>query len=131
MNRFPHSRYATALAVVRSIPPPTTTDLDDQIELACDGDRDALAVVAQELRPRLIMQVVAVLGERFEQDADDVVDDLFLSMLEPREWFPRCRVGALPSLLFMAEIFARRHLEQACERWNVEVDVDEFAPTER
>jgi hypothetical protein len=128
MSRFPHSRYATALALVRSTPPSPATDLDDTIELACDGDRAALGVVAEELRDRLVMQVIAVRGERFENEADDVVDDLFLAMLDPRVPFARCRVGALPNLLFMAEIFARRHLEQASERWNVDVDERRGAP---
>ncbi len=120
MTRF-QTRYATAIALVRSTLP-IAADRDDTIQLACEGDRAAVNLVAHEHWALLLKEVTAVLGDRFAQDADDVVNDLFVAMLEREVPFARCRQDALPNLRIMARLYAEKHLRDACERWNVDPD---------
>jgi hypothetical protein len=123
MNR--HNRSVAIVSDVLApsiILPQPPVDLDDHVRLACEGDRDAADVVARELRPRLIAKVIPVLGGRFEQDADEVVDDLLVAMLEGRVRPKRGRGEAVQTLLRMAVAYARRHTRDARTRWGEEDD---------
>ncbi len=91
-------------------------DLDDHVRLACEGDRDAANVVARELRTRLVNKAAAALGGRLQQDADDVVHDLLVAMLEGRIRPKRGRGEAVQTLFRMAVAYARRHAREARRR---------------
>ncbi len=113
-------RSSAAIAFVPSTESPSTPqpplDLDDHVRLACEGDRDAADVVARELRPRLVHKAAAALGGRLQQDADDVVHDLLVAMLEGRIRPKRGRGEAVQTLLRMAVAYARRHAREARRR---------------
>ena len=112
-----HRSNATMATVpsVQSQPGPPL-DLDDHVRLACEGDRDAADVVARELRTRLVNKAAAALGGRLQQDADDVVHDLLVAMLEGRIRPKRGRGEAVQTLLRMAVAYARRHAHEARRR---------------
>jgi hypothetical protein len=55
--------------------------LSECVLAACDRDPDAAEVVATRLRPRLLAQIERTLEEH-AQDAEDVLDALFLEMLD-------------------------------------------------
>jgi hypothetical protein len=83
-------------------------DLDDVIRRAFEGDRDALAIMFRELRPRLIREARITLGD-LDHEADDVVQDLAVAILEGRVRAPRGRREGLPALLRLTGVFARKH----------------------
>ena len=56
-------------------------EFDDLMTRACHGDRFAVAAIAIAFSVSLIEEARVELG-RFEQDADDVVRDFFLDVLE-------------------------------------------------
>lgn len=90
--------------------------LDDHVRRACRGDRDAADVVARELRHVLLQVVRPHLGD-FEDDADDVVDDLFVAMLEERFSIDPAPADAVLVLLRKAAMWARRHVRVVRGRW--------------
>jgi|HubBroStandDraft_2_1064218.scaffolds.fasta_scaffold1135005_1 DNA-directed RNA polymerase specialized sigma24 family protein len=83
-------------------------DLDEDIARAFDGDRDAMHAVARELHPRLVHEARQLLGE-LELEADDVVQDLLVGVLEGRVRPPRGRGEGVAHLLRMTGVFARKH----------------------
>jgi DNA-directed RNA polymerase specialized sigma24 family protein len=96
-----------ALAVTPALPLQPILDLDAQVRLAFLGDRNALDAVARELQPELVYEARRHLGD-LEVEADDVVQDLFVAILERRVRAPRGRGEALALLLRLTRVFARR-----------------------
>jgi DNA-directed RNA polymerase specialized sigma24 family protein len=60
-----------------------------------------------------------LLGD-LEHEADDVVQDLFVAMLEGRIRAPRGRGEALAHLLRLTGVFARRHARRVRELRDLE-----------
>ena len=89
-------------------PEESAFDLDALIRRAIDGDRDALDAVARELHPRLVHEARRHLGD-LDHEADDVVQDLFVAILEGRVRAPRGRGEGVAHLLRLATVFARKH----------------------
>jgi DNA-directed RNA polymerase specialized sigma24 family protein len=83
-------------------------DLDALVRDAFAGDRSALDTIARELQPRLVHEARATLGD-LEYEAEDVVQDLFVAILERRVRAPRGRGEALARLLRLVGLFARKH----------------------
>jgi DNA-directed RNA polymerase specialized sigma24 family protein len=86
-------------------------DLDAIARRAFDGDRVAMDVLARELHARLVHAARIALGD-LEHEADDVVQDLFVAILEGRVRAPRGPGEALAYLLRLTGVFARRHARQ-------------------
>ena len=116
MNHSHRSNASVAFVPSTQSQPQPPLDLDDHVRLACEGDRDAADVVARELRPRLVHKAASALGGRLQQDADDVVHDLLVAMLEGRIRPKRGRGEAVQTLLRMAVAYARRHAREARRR---------------
>jgi hypothetical protein len=95
--------------------------LEAAIHLACEGDTEAADQVARELRERMVAEARDNLGI-FVMEAEDVVDDLFVEMLECHVHPPRGHGRAVPMLLrIVADLARRRMLERAAD-WDAEDD---------
>jgi DNA-directed RNA polymerase specialized sigma24 family protein len=90
-----------------AIPSPPLT-LDEHLRRAYEGDRDALDAVARELHPRLVWEARRHL-RGLDCEADDVVQDLFTSLLEGRIRPPRGRGEEVAHLVRLVGVFARKH----------------------
>jgi hypothetical protein len=99
-------------------PAPRRRSLGDCILAACDRDPDAAESVAVRLRGRLLEQIETVLGDR-AHDAEDVLDSLFLEMLEGG-----ITIGDVDKpvrgLMRVARRFARRHRREVRDNWGVD-----------
>jgi Sigma-70 region 2 len=81
------NRFQSAAAILpqgaapERLSPVTHHYFDDVARRALDGDRDAIEKLAREFRAEMVDHASAHLG-RFDCDAEDVVQDIFLAMLE-------------------------------------------------
>ncbi len=116
MNRFQQADYIRNLARARSLPPRYVPVFDHPIQLACQGDRLSIEQVALEMGARLHREACAVLGEALEREADCVVDEIFVAMLERRLPYGRRHDEVVGTLLHIVRSFARRHLEAIRQR---------------
>jgi DNA-directed RNA polymerase specialized sigma24 family protein len=97
----------------------TQIDFDDLVQRATRGDRRALGAIAIALTPRLLEEAGEVLGEDFEQEAGDVLQDFFLMLLEGRSRFVPAQGRALEWMCGVIRSIARRH-RVACEMaWGI------------
>jgi DNA-directed RNA polymerase specialized sigma24 family protein len=112
---------AAAVAVVAAVPTtlperPRRVDLGACILAACDRDADAAEIVAKRLRPRLVTQIERALGKEHAQDAEDVLDALFVEMLDGGVTIAE-DVRPVRCLMRVARNFARRHLRELRGNW--------------
>ncbi len=107
------NRYATASAVrpqgaaPERLSPVVHHLLDGVVRDALAGDRGAIETVARELRADMVEHAHAHL-RRFDCDADDVVQDIFLAMLEGKLRQAPKSESAVVWLLGIIETQARR-----------------------
>lgn len=73
-------------------------DLDALVMRASQGDRRAIGAIAVAFGPRLWREAKAVLGP-FEQEADDVLQDFLLALVDARSRFAPQRGRALPWMI--------------------------------
>jgi DNA-directed RNA polymerase specialized sigma24 family protein len=80
--------------------------LDHAVRCAACGDREHLGHVARILRPRLIAEAMRRLGPSAQlADAEDVVQELFLTMLEGRVFPPDAGQDAVTWLVRLVATF--------------------------
>jgi DNA-directed RNA polymerase specialized sigma24 family protein len=82
------------------------TAFDDLVLRASQGDRRAIAAVAIAFGPLLLREAKACL-EGYEHEADDVLQDFFLSLLERRSRFGPARGRAIPWMCEAVQALAR------------------------
>jgi len=80
MSHVHPSNATDAAATV--VAPAKELTLAQAILAACDRDPDAAEIVAEALRGRLVAEIAPILGRVHGQDAEDVVDDFFVAMLD-------------------------------------------------
>jgi DNA-directed RNA polymerase specialized sigma24 family protein len=118
MNRI--HRFNAALTLIPTTSAHAEDDLDRLVRRACMGDETAADLAAYELRGMLILEVLPQLGSDDAQDAEDIVDDVLLAMLEGQIQPRRRRGDTLRTVLRLAGVFARRHVRKRRERWEPE-----------
>jgi DNA-directed RNA polymerase specialized sigma24 family protein len=92
-------------------------DLDALVVDASHGDRRAIGAIAIAFGPRLIDEAVAVLGPDFADEAADVLQDFFLSLLEGHSRFVPQRGRALPWMFGIVRAAARKaRADRAADR---------------
>ncbi len=96
-------------------------NLEAAIHLACEGDTEAADQVARALRDRMVAAARDNLGV-FVMDAEDIVDDLFVEMLEGHVHPPRGHGRAVPMLLRLVSDMARRHMLERAADWDADDD---------
>jgi len=112
---------------VRTIVPPTpirpVADVDDQfdelVERACDGDRRALGAIAIALTGELLAAAKDAMGD-FGFDAADVVQELFLAIMEGRARFRRGKERASEWLMRIVREMARQDLRARERDWEIQ-----------
>src|SRR5271169_3177027 len=90
----------------------TRDEFDELVTRASGGDRHAIGAIAVALGPRLLGEARAILGE-FDQEADDVLQDFFLALLERRLRFEPAHGRAMPWMCRMVRAIAWRRSEES------------------
>lgn len=114
----------TALLLRPPAGKPLTDALDACVRRAARGDHPAIGRIAMTLGGVLHDEARAALGPRFEESAGDVVQELYLGLLERRFTFPRIRGCAVVWLKRAIRVLAA---EVAREMGDREPDPDEAA----
>jgi hypothetical protein len=83
--------------------------LDGVVRQAARGDRAALATVTRELRARMVAHAEEHLA-RFDMDAEDVVQDVLLALLDRALPAPRREACAVEWLMGQVALFAQPDL---------------------
>jgi DNA-directed RNA polymerase specialized sigma24 family protein len=109
---MPNTTTETVTIDTHLTPVPQPLPLDEQLRRAFEGNRDALDAVARELHPRLVWEARRHLGA-LDCEADDVVQDLFVALLDGRVRPPRGRGEENAHLLRLVAVFARKHARDA------------------
>jgi len=98
------SRFQSAAAILpqgaapERLSPVAQHYFDDVARRALEGDRDAIEKLAREFRAEMVDHADAHLG-RFDCDAEDVVQDVFVAMLERKTPRAPRRASAVAWLL--------------------------------
>lgn len=83
--------------------------MDGVIRRAARGDRDALEQLARQFRPHMVEHAHEHLA-RFDMDAEDVVQNIFLALLEQALVEPPRAMCAVQWLLDRVALFAQPDL---------------------
>lgn len=82
-------------------------EFDNLARLASEGDRRAIGAIAIAIGPLLLKEARAGLGE-FEQEAGNVLHDLFVSLLERRTRFVPGHARAMPWMCGIVQTIAQQ-----------------------
>jgi DNA-directed RNA polymerase specialized sigma24 family protein len=94
-------------------------DLDALVARASRGDRRAIGAIAIAFGPRLLSEAQAVMGP-FEQDADDVLQDFLLALLEGRNRFVPDPARAIPWMVGIVRATARKYRADREREWRTD-----------
>jgi hypothetical protein len=92
-----------------ALPPIVRHRLDGVVRRAARGERDAIAQLAREFRPQMVEHAQEHLA-RFDMDEEDVVQNVFLALLERSLVEPPRAVCAVTWLLDRVALFAQPDL---------------------
>jgi DNA-directed RNA polymerase specialized sigma24 family protein len=99
---------------------PQTTQLQDDFDAlvlrASQGDRRAIGAIAIAFGPTLLKEAKACL-RGYEFEADDVLQDFFLSLLERRSLFAPARGRAIPWMSEAVRALARERNPDRAGKW--------------
>ena len=117
-------KTANSLEQQLSLTPTQTDDqlqdeLDDLVRRANEGDRRALGAIALATTAMLLDEARDALGENFEQEAGDVLQDFFLMLLEGSSRFLPAHGRAIEWMCGIVRSMARRHRVECETRWGV------------
>jgi hypothetical protein len=100
---------------------PIRDEFDDLVLNACRGDSRAIAAIAIAIGPTLLAEAKSVLGE-FDRDAEEVLDDFLLRLLERRLRFVPAHGRAMPWMCRMIHLIARRHRRERERDWAADME---------
>ena len=83
-------------------------ELDALVKAATLGDRDAVGAIAIAFGPMLLQEARAVLGEEWEHEGGDALQDLTEALMDRKLRFHPSRGSALPFLRGVVRGMARR-----------------------
>ncbi len=109
MNRI--RQTSAALSMTACTPDDGRFELDALLREACKGDESAADVVVYELRPLLMMEVLAQL-DGDDRYAEGIVDRVLEAVVEGRIWVKRQPGETLSTVVRLAGVYARRHLRE-------------------
>jgi hypothetical protein len=110
MNRKSNRAFvSTDNTAAWALPPIVRHRLDGVVRRAARGERDAIAQLARELHPQMVEHAEEHLA-RFDMDAEDVVQSVFLALLERSLVEPPRAVCAVTWLLDRVALFAQPDL---------------------
>ncbi len=104
--------------------PQLLDDLDALVGRAAQGDRRAIGALATAFGPRLLQEARAVMGD-FGQDAEDVLQDFLLSLVEGRSQFTPSHGRAIPWMMGVVRAMARKYRADREREWAID---DELGP---
>jgi DNA-directed RNA polymerase specialized sigma24 family protein len=92
-------------------------EFDQLVRHAAAGDRRAIGAIAIAFGPKLLHEARAVLGRRFEEEADDVLQDFFAWMLEGSSRFQPAHGRAIPWMCGVVRAIARKARGDRKREW--------------
>ncbi len=95
-------------------------ELDEIGRRAAAGDRKAIGAIAVKLRPRLLAEARAVLGSRFKHEAEDVVQDFFVALLERQSRFLPAQGHAMQWMCGLVRAMARNARGDRKREWGID-----------
>jgi DNA-directed RNA polymerase specialized sigma24 family protein len=90
--------------------------LDELAMHACDGDRAAIGAIAVIVGPRLLREVRLALGE-YRDEAEDVLQDLYLCLLDKMSPVRPARGDAVRYLCAVVRTLARQKRRKRARDW--------------
>jgi DNA-directed RNA polymerase specialized sigma24 family protein len=87
---------------------PIQDEFDDLVKHASRGDSRAIGAIAVALGPTLLEEARTVLGP-FGEDAEEVLQDFLLCLLDRRLRFVPARGRAMPRMCRIIHIIAQQH----------------------
>jgi DNA-directed RNA polymerase specialized sigma24 family protein len=96
-------------------------DFDALVTRANQGDTRALGAIAIACRPDLLREAGAVMGD-FAREAEDIVQDLLLELLEGRSRFTPAQGRAIHWMCGIVRAMARKRRAERLREWGVEED---------
>jgi DNA-directed RNA polymerase specialized sigma24 family protein len=94
-------------------------DMDDLVRRASQGDSRAIGAIAIAFGKMLLEEARAVMGD-FAQEAEDVLQDFFVSLLERRSRFTPAHGRAIPWMCGLVRAMARKHRAEREREWGIE-----------
>jgi DNA-directed RNA polymerase specialized sigma24 family protein len=91
-------------------------DFDVLVVRASQGDQRAIGAIAIAFGPKLLGEAQAVMGD-FAQEAADVLQDFFLSLLEGQSRFTPAHGRAIPWMCGIVRAMARKHCADREREW--------------
>jgi DNA-directed RNA polymerase specialized sigma24 family protein len=95
-------------------------EFDELVRSAVAGDRRAIGAIAIAFGPKRLHEARAVLGSRFKQEAEDVVQDFFVSLLEGQSRFAPAQGRAIPWMCGVVRAIARKARGDRCREWAID-----------
>jgi DNA-directed RNA polymerase specialized sigma24 family protein len=95
-------------------------EFDELVRHAGAGDRRAIGAIAIAFGPKLLHEARAVLGQRFEEEADDVLQDFLAWMLEGPSRFPPAHGRAIPWMCGVVRAMARKARGDRMREWGMD-----------
>ena len=99
---------------------PALPTRDDLVARALRGDPSAVEAVARTHGPMLLLEAERVLGAAFKQESEDVVQDLFVSMLEGRIDVLPVKGRAIEWIRGVVRAVARKRLSARERDWGTD-----------
>jgi hypothetical protein len=96
-------------------------DFDDLVMRSSQGDRRAIGAIAIALGPSLLWEARAVLKE-LDDEAEDVLQDFLVFLLEQRVPFNRANGRALEWMHKLVRSIARQRRKEARQRYGLDDD---------
>jgi hypothetical protein len=88
---------------------------DELVAAAAAGDGRAVGAIAIALGPNLVAEARDALGRDYEQDAADVVQDVFVKLLEGTQVFPRIHGAGVAWLMRLVRMVAKAYRDRGPE----------------
>lgn len=96
--------------------------VDEVVRYAARGDRMAVAVIVRRFGETLLHEAMSVLGSDFEEEARDVLQDFFVSLLEGRIEILPAHGRAIPWMCGVVGAMARKQRAALELAWATDLD---------
>ncbi len=92
---------------------------DELVQKASEGDSRAVGAIAVAIGPTLLEEARVALGD-FEQEAEDVLDDFFLCLLDRRMRFTPAHGRAMPWMCGIVQAIAQQRRREFERDWGLD-----------
>jgi hypothetical protein len=94
-------------------------EFDQLVVLACRGNRRAIGAIAAALGPTLLEEARTILG-KFDQEAEDVLEDFLLCLVDRRLRFVPAHGRAMPWMCGIVHAIAQQRRREREWEWRID-----------